>query len=91
MRAALASLPPITPAQNAILASMAEEQRADVEAAIAAASKAKPAAKQLVAARLDPEVLAWLKGFGDGYSTRINGILRAVMERRFEDALKSGV
>ena len=39
------------------------------------------APKVLVAARLDREVFDWLKHFGEGYSTRINGILRAVMER----------
>ena len=35
--------------------------------------------KVLVAARLDREVYEWLQRFGKGYSTRINGILRAVM------------
>ena len=37
--------------------------------------------KVLVAARLDQEVYDWLMQFGKGYSTRINGILRTVMER----------
>ena len=37
--------------------------------------------KVLVAARIDREVFAWLKQYGDGYSTRINSILRAVMSR----------
>ena len=37
--------------------------------------------KVLVAARLDREVYDWLKQYGDGYSTRINLILRAVMSR----------
>ncbi len=36
--------------------------------------------RQLIAIRLDREVLAWLRGFGPGYSTRINNILRVVME-----------
>lgn len=35
--------------------------------------------KQLVAVRLDADLLEWLKGFGPGYSTRIKNILRAVM------------
>lgn len=35
--------------------------------------------KVLVAARLDRDVYNWLQQFGEGYSTRINGILRAVM------------
>jgi len=39
------------------------------------------APKVLVAARLDREVYDWLKQYGEGYSTRINGILRAVMDR----------
>ncbi len=43
------------------------------------ASAFRPKAKQLVAVRLDRDVLAWLKNYGEGYSTRINDILRAVM------------
>jgi uncharacterized protein (DUF4415 family) len=42
----------------------------------------KPAAKVLVAARIDRDVYNWLRKFGEGYSTRINGILRAVMEQQ---------
>ena len=37
--------------------------------------------KVLVAARLDRDIYDWLKKFGDGYSTRINNILRAVMSK----------
>lgn len=37
--------------------------------------------KVLVAARLDREVYDWLMQYGAGYSTRINSILRTVMER----------
>ncbi len=39
----------------------------------------RPRDKQLIAVRLDRDVLTWLKSYGQGYSTRINGILRAVM------------
>ena len=39
------------------------------------------APKVLVAARLDKEVYDWLMQYGKGYSTRINVILRTVMER----------
>ena len=35
--------------------------------------------KVLVAARIDREVYDWLRQYGEGYSTRINNILRAVM------------
>jgi len=40
----------------------------------------KRAPKVLVAARIDKEVYDWLMKYGKGYSTRINGILRTVME-----------
>ena len=39
-----------------------------------------PPAKQQLTIRLDADVLAWLKGQGRGYQTRINHILRAAME-----------
>ena len=38
-------------------------------------------AKQLVAVRLDADVLEWLKQYGTGYSIRINSVLRAVMTK----------
>jgi uncharacterized protein (DUF4415 family) len=41
--------------------------------------KARRAPKVLVAARIDRDVYDWLQGYGEGYSTRINAILRAVM------------
>ena len=47
-------------------------------AAAAATSK-----KQLTI-RLDSDVLDWLKGYGRGYQTRINRILRAAMESQPE-------
>jgi uncharacterized protein (DUF4415 family) len=37
--------------------------------------------KVLVAARIDKVVYDWLMQYGKGYSTRINSILRTVMER----------
>ena len=42
----------------------------------------RPRSKQLIAVRLDSDVLAWLKGYGEGYSTRINHILRAAMKAK---------
>jgi uncharacterized protein (DUF4415 family) len=44
-------------------------------------ANAKRAPKVLVAARLDREVVDWLKKFGEGYSTRINFILREAMSK----------
>ncbi len=37
--------------------------------------------KKLVSVRLEPEVVAWLQDFGPGYLTRVNDILRGVMDQ----------
>ena len=39
-----------------------------------------PPAKKQLTIRLDEDVLNWLKGHGKRYQTRINRILRVVME-----------
>jgi len=44
------------------------------------ATVAWPPPKQQLTIRLDADVLAWLKSHGRGYQTRINRILRVVME-----------
>jgi uncharacterized protein (DUF4415 family) len=44
------------------------------------ATAAWPPAKKQLTIRLDADVLDWLKGNGRGYQTRINRILRVVME-----------
>ena len=41
-----------------------------------------PPVKKQLTIRLDADVLAWLKANGKGYQTRINHILRVVMESR---------
>jgi uncharacterized protein (DUF4415 family) len=41
-----------------------------------------PPTKQQVTVRIDRDVLDWLKAYGKGYQTRINRILRAVMENQ---------
>jgi uncharacterized protein (DUF4415 family) len=38
-----------------------------------------PGAKRLVSLRLDPDVLAFFRGQGKGYQTRMNAVLRAYM------------
>ena len=38
--------------------------------------------KKSLTIRIDADVLAWLKGQGKGYQTRINGILRDAMRDR---------
>lgn len=39
-----------------------------------------PQAKETVTLRLDKDVLAWFRGHGRGYQTRINLVLRAFVE-----------
>jgi len=44
------------------------------------ATAAWPPAKKQLTIRLDADVLDWLRAHGRGYQTRINRILRVVME-----------
>jgi len=77
--------------QKAVLARIAKRQAAGDESGIdysdipALTDKKlagfRRAPKVLVAARLDREVYDWLMHYGEGYSTRINRILRTVMEQ----------
>jgi uncharacterized protein (DUF4415 family) len=41
-----------------------------------------PPSKQRLTIQLDRDILEWLKAEGKGYETRINHILREVMERQ---------
>jgi uncharacterized protein (DUF4415 family) len=38
--------------------------------------------KKSLTIRFDADVLAWLRSQGKGYQTRLNGLLRAAMERQ---------
>ena len=77
--------------QKAVLSRIAKRQAAGDDSAIgysdippltdAQLAKFRRAPKVLVAARRDKEVYDWLTRYGKGYSSRINGILRTVMER----------
>lgn len=78
-------------AQKAVLSRIAKRQAAGEDSNIdysdipplsdAQLAQFRRAPKVLVAARIDKEVYEWLMRYGKGYSTRINGILRTVMER----------
>jgi uncharacterized protein (DUF4415 family) len=46
--------------------------------------------KKSLTIRIDADVLAWLKGQGKGYQTKINGILREAMGGVNQRASKSG-
>ena len=82
---------PLTRRQTATLARIAKRQAAGDDSGIEYSdippltdeqlAQFRRAPKVLVAARLDRDVYDWLKKYGEGYSTRINSILRAVMSR----------
>lgn len=40
-----------------------------------------PVAKQAISLRVDEDVLAWFKGLGPRYQTRMNVVLRSYMQR----------
>lgn len=83
---------PLTKRQKGVLDGVAERQARSDEAQIdysdipALSDKQlaqfKRAPKKLVAVRLDADVFEWIRQFGAGYSTRINQILRVVMEQQ---------
>jgi len=83
---------PLTKRQKAILNRIAKRQAAGDDSEIDFSdipeltdeqlAQFRRAPKVLVAARLDRDVYDWLKRYGEGYSTRINSILRAVMARQ---------
>jgi uncharacterized protein (DUF4415 family) len=82
---------PLNKRQHAVLARIATRQAAGDDSGIdysdtpqltdAQLARFRRAPKVLVAARLDRDVYDWLKQYGQGYSSRINYILRAVMAR----------
>ena len=82
---------PLNNRQRAVLGGIAKRQASDDDSCIDYSdipaltdeqlTRFTRAPKVLVAARLDRDVYDWLKRYGEGYSTRINNILRAVMSR----------
>ena len=81
---------PVGKAQKTVLSRIAKRQAAGDDSGIDFSDiprlteeqlmQFRRAPKVLVAARIDKEVYDWLMKYGKGYSTRINGILRRVME-----------
>ena len=82
---------PLTKHQKAVIKKVAKSQKNNDDSQINYSdipaftdkqlSQFRRPAKQLVAVRLDTDVLEWLKQYGTGYSTRINSVLRAVMSQ----------
>ena len=82
---------PLTKRQKGVLDSIAKRQARGDDSVIDYSdiprltreqlAEFRRAPKVLVAARLDRDVYDWLKQYGEGYSTRINNILRVVMSK----------
>lgn len=84
------TLPPLTEAQRAKLRSLASRPEGDIDLSDAPEmtdAEWKNAERGLfyrpikrqITARVDADVLAWLKSHGKGYQSRINAILRREM------------
>ena len=88
----LSKLPPLTKAQQAELKALSEMQDSEIDTSdIAPLDDAfwknavqnpfyRPT-KTSTTVRVDSDVLAWLKGQGKGYQTKMNAILRDAMIR----------
>ncbi len=82
---------PLNKRQKAVLARIGKRQAASDDSGIDYSdipelsddqlARFHRAPKVLVAARIDRDLYDWLRQYGEGYSTRINNILRAVMSR----------
>jgi uncharacterized protein (DUF4415 family) len=92
----LDTLPPLTKAQRERLRELAKRPESEIDlsdAPVLTDEQWKDAergqfyrpVKRQITARVDADVLAWLKGQGKGYQSRINAILR----REMLEALKS--
>jgi uncharacterized protein (DUF4415 family) len=88
----LANLPPLTAAQKAELKALAARPAGEIDTSDipplteefwknAVRNPLYRPVKTSTTVRLDSDVLAWLKGQGKGYQTRINAILRDAMLR----------
>jgi uncharacterized protein (DUF4415 family) len=83
---------PLTKQQKVVLGAVAKRQSRGNDAQIDYSdiprlsekqlAQFKRAPKKLVAVRLDSDVYDWIRKFGEGYSTRINEVLRAVMTQQ---------
>lgn len=96
VRHTLDTLPPLTEKQRQLLDALgsAPEQQIDLtdipELTDAQLAGMQPAAhyrpvKKQITARVDADVLAWLKSQGKGYQSRINAILRREMLEQREE------
>lgn len=90
-RVKLEDLPPLTDAQRAELARLADIPDEEIdfsdipeldEAWFAEAKLWTPPSKKQITLRLDEDVVAFFKESGKGYQTRMNAVLRAFVEAK---------
>lgn len=99
VRYILEALPPLTDAQRANLKALSTRPDSEIDTSdipvLTDAEWAKTKRvrghlyrpiKRLVTARLDGDVLEWLKSHGRGYQSRMNAILRREMLSSFKSA-----
>lgn len=90
VRLSAADLPPLTEAQRLNLAALAALPDEDIDfsdappltdAQMAGTERGRfyRPVKHQITARVDADVLEWLKSYGKGYQSRINAILRREM------------
>lgn len=86
----LDTLPPLTAAQHAHLKALAAQPDSTIDSSDSPVLSAQQwdtavrgrfyrPVKQQITARIDADVLDWLRGQGKGYQSRINAILRKEM------------
>ena len=88
----LEKLPPLTEAQKAELAALAERPDSEIDYsdipplteefwqnAVRVRGRFYRPVKRQITARVDADVLEWLKSHGKGYQSRLNAILRREM------------
>jgi uncharacterized protein (DUF4415 family) len=91
-----ADIPPLTEAQKAELAALSARPDSDIDYSDAPAlpddfgargerGRFYKPVKQQITARVDADVLAWLKSHGKGYQVRMNAILRREMLATLKD------
>jgi uncharacterized protein (DUF4415 family) len=90
VRYSLETLPPLTKVQRTKLRALASRPETEIDLSdapemtneqwkTAARGQFYRPVKQQITARVDADVLAWLKSHGKGYQTKINAILRREM------------
>ncbi len=81
LRVDLDNPPPLTAEQKAELEALAEMPDSEIDLSdIPEHDFSGASVKHAVIARLDSDVFAWLRSFGEGYQNRINAILRNEMQ-----------